>query len=78
MEWDRTTIARFAYLLTSSDEPPMWKSILATVRALRREAAEILDRNWLSVMDVASSLERWKELDYSQIAKLLRSVTITG
>jgi len=56
----------------------MWKSILATVRALRREAAEILDRNWLSVMDVASSLERWKELDYSQIAKLLRSVTITG
>jgi hypothetical protein len=69
---DHHKAACYAWLLTSFDDRPQWKSALATVRVLRRRTEEILERHWFVVMAVANALEHRKELDRAEIESLVR------
>jgi ATP-dependent Zn protease len=70
---DHTAAVGYAYLLLSDGLPgPGWRSVLAMVRRMRRQAEEIIEANWLYVIAVAEALQRNKELDRSQIERLIR------
>jgi hypothetical protein len=75
---DRSQVARAAWLLTRFDAPsPRWKAVLATARALRQVAAQIVEKNWALILAIASELERQKELDREGILAILDRLRAT-
>jgi hypothetical protein len=75
VERDHSQAARAAALL-APHTCPQWKAVRETVRTMRRRAEQIIEGNWLEVLELANALEKHKVLDRTQIESLVRTVTI--
>jgi hypothetical protein len=69
---DHSQAARAAWLLTPFDAPrPRWRHVLRTVRALRSEASQIIEQNWLFIAALACELQRTREMDRAAIERVV-------
>src|SRR5690242_13016809 len=74
VEHDLARASRIASLLVADLEvTPRWKAILAELRKIRQSADELIAQNWIDVLAVADALERHKQLDSSEIRRLVNS-----
>lgn len=69
MNSDRRTAAMFCVVIGGD-----WKGALRCLRALRATAAELVERNWLSIGYLAFELERCRTLNQDRIAVILDGV----
>jgi hypothetical protein len=69
---DHSQAARAAWLLTPFDAPrPRWRHVLGTARALRLQAFQIVEQNWLFIAALACELQRTREMDRAAIERIV-------